>query len=666
MRYHRAFDDLAIVLNVETGDVLSADNLLAARLEPVIRSGTGCAALDLHFRRDDRWCVVPLVIVDVPMLEARERDPLVWPQRIVEFGKSIDADSIGDRIEAWLRALLAEGAMNREQFRIFGSADDERRFSVARAAGFLGAAPYEVVVRKAAPYVFARRHARSRDVVVAARDAELGAVLLKPVVRKLEILTSDNAAAAWYGVDSEQSERNVAIVDAANRSRKEIEAAETIVDLDDGEGVHIEPAPIVAVDSFFDFTGVVRRGEAPFSVLIHKERELPEPMVPDRPPTGGSSGRIVFGLRGRALQHGGADVDLAQMIAAAMRDEGFAVDIVDDAQKVTAFRPDLIHAFGLADGSAALAYARAAQNLEVPFALHALYDAPALGGYWGATVTPYCFRFTQDETTVASLSVLMRDRRLAVNSIVADAMFHPTQPSWKDDIASAMSIADVVFVTGPKEEEALRRVSADANFVSMPLPVAHSSDPAAIDALVGSQPYALLHAPIESTQNQLQAVRAVEMADIALVIAGPVTDADYASLVRSFAGDRVIMLDEPDPMTLEGLYRGADVFLDVAWVGCGLARAARALSRGAAPVVSARMPLQDLNLGEFGASVEPGDVQSIARGLGDTWTIRQHEAPQFEEIRTSALSGSGVRDVTTSIVVAYAQAIEKRTQPVLR
>ncbi len=321
--------------------------------------------------------------------------------------------------------------------------------------------------------------------------------------RKLEIVARDGLAAAWYGVESEQSERDVAIVDAAHRARAEIQSAVTVVDLDAGEGLRIEPAPLVPVDSIFDFTGVVRRGEAPFSVIVRNERQLPQPIVPDRPPTGGSSGRIVFGLRGRALQQGGADVDLANMIAAAMRDEGFVVDLVDDAQKATALRPDLIHAFGLADGTAALSYARAARSLEVPFALHALYDAPALGGYWGATVTPYCFRFAQDETTVASLSVLMRDRRLAVNQIVADAIFHPTQPTWKDDIASAMSIADVVFVTGPKEEEALRQVSADANFVSMPLPVAHAGEPAPIDALVGSQPYALLHAPIESTQNQL-------------------------------------------------------------------------------------------------------------------------------------------------------------------
>ncbi len=666
MRYHRAYDDLAIVLGIDAGDKLGAENLVAVRLEPVVRNGIGSAAVDLHFRREERWSVVPLVIVDVPMLEARERDPLVWPDRAKEISASFDADAIGDCVEAWLRLLLAEGAMSREQWRIFGSSADETHFTAARESGFLGAATYETVARKAAPYVFARRHAHGHDVVVAARDAELGAVLLKPVARKLEILTPDGAAAEWYGVESERSERHVAIVDAANRGRDGVEAAQTIVDLDAGEGMQIEPGPVIPVDALFDFTGVIRRAEKPFSVFVRKERQLREPIVPDRPPFGGSAGRLVFGLRGRALQFGGADVDLAEMIAIAMRDEGFEVEVVDDAQRAAALRPDLIHIFGLADSQAALAYARAARSLEIPFALHALYDAAALGGYWGATVTPYCFRFMQDETTVANLSGLMRDRRLAVNQVTADAVFHPTQPTWKNDIASTLEMADAVFVTGPKEEAALRQISDAANFVMLPVPVARSCEPAAITALVGSQPYALLHAPVESTQNQLQAVRAVELADIPLVIAGPVTDADYASLVRSFAGERVIMLDEPDPATLEGLYRGADVYLDVAWVGCGLARAARALSRGAAPVVSSRMPLQDLNLGEFAASVEPGDAHSIARGLGDTWTNRQHEASRFEEIRTAALSGSGVRDVTTSIVAAYAQAIEKRNNPVLR
>ncbi|MGH7714506.1 MAG: hypothetical protein ACREML_00775, partial [Vulcanimicrobiaceae bacterium] len=75
MRYHRAYFDLAVGLGIDPGDKLSAEHLVAVRLEPVVRNGIGSAAIDLHFRREERWSVMPLVIVDVSMLEARERDP---------------------------------------------------------------------------------------------------------------------------------------------------------------------------------------------------------------------------------------------------------------------------------------------------------------------------------------------------------------------------------------------------------------------------------------------------------------------------------------------------------------------------------------------------------------------------------------------------------------
>ncbi|MBV8425534.1 MAG: hypothetical protein JO349_10085, partial [Candidatus Eremiobacteraeota bacterium] len=505
------------------------------------------------------------------------------------------------------------------------------------------------------------------DVYVAARDAELGAVVLAPVARHVELASPDPSAQTWYGPASDIGERDVAIVDATNRERPEVAGARVVIDVDarDG-GVRIEPAPVVPVDSLFDFSGRVQRKESPFSVFIRNDRALRKPVVPDRAAVGGSSGHIVFGLRGRALQHGGADVDLAQALAGAMQDEGFTVDVVDDPQVAAALRPDLIHAFGLADATAAAQYLRVAKNSDVPFALHPLYDAPALGGYWGATVTPYCFRFMQDEVTVENLCELMRNRRLAVNAIVADSMYHPTQPRWAEDVRTVVGEADALFVAGPQEAAAMREIVRAARTVELPPPVGASVEPEAIAALVGSQSYALMHAPIEATQNQLMAVRAAELAEIPLVIAGPVTDADYAALVRAFAGERVILLGEPGPALLEGLYRGADLYVDIAWVGCGPARAARAVSRGASLVLSQRTPWEDLGLEEFVRAVNPGDVQAIARGMGDMWTVRQHEEARFEEIRLRAVAGWGVRDVTTAMVAAYAGTLEKRNQPVMR
>jgi glycosyltransferase involved in cell wall biosynthesis len=659
VRYHHAFAELAIPLG-DFSNVTKAEHLTAVRFEPVVRANSSAGVVDVHFSDGDRRGVIPFLIVDVAMLEVREREPLVWPERAAALGRLLEADAIGDAVEAWLRELAAIGPLSREQWKFFGTADHEKKFLDARASGFLGAASIEIVARKAAPFIFARRHGRSRDVVIAARDGELGSVLLTPYARGVEILTRDAAAEDWYGSTSVPGAREVAIVDIDGRGRDEIREAQTIIDLDGGEGVRIEPAPVVPVDSLFDFTGIVRRREVPFFVHVRSEREPRTPLVPKSAPIGGSSGHIVFGLRGRALAQGGADVDLARLLAEAMRDEGFTVDLVDDVQSATELQPDLIHAFGVADGTLTAAYGRAAQKLGIPFALHPLYDAPARGGYWGATVTPYCFRFMQDELTVAHLCSLMRVGRLAINTVVADGDFHPTQPRWRDDVRAALEMADAIFTLGPQETDAILQLAPSASIVSLPMPVAESPAVTAVEALTGPQAYALMHAPIEATQNQLQAVRAAQLANVPLVIAGPVADADYAALVRAFAGDRVVILGEPDAATLEGLYRGADVFVDIAWVGTGLARAARAVSRGAAVVFSDRMPGSDLNLGNFGRGVSPGDAQGIARGLGDTWTIRQHESEKFEEMQASVVPGWGVREVTAGVVAAYGQAIEKR------
>lgn len=664
MRYHRAFSDLAFVLGQFPQRTTEA-HLVAARFEPVLRAGSSAGLLDLHFRdSQDGRSVIPFVIVDVSMLEARERDPLVWPAGVEALGDRLDSEGIGERVESWLRELAAAGPMSRECWHIFGTPDDEKRFLAGRAAGFLGAAPIESVARKAAPFVFARRHARSRDVVIASRDAELGAVLLAPIARGVEILRSDSEAQAWYAPSTVTGTREVAIVDAQTRDDDAFATAAVKIDLDAAGGLRIDPAPIVPIDSLFDFTGVVKRREPPFSVEVRRTRELRAPIVPARAPVGGSSGHIVFGLRGRAFSIGGADVDLALMLAGAMRDEGFTVDLVEDAQSALALQPDLIHAFGFADAAATAAYGRVAKSLGVPFALHALYDAPGHGGYWGASVTPYCFRFMHDEASVANLCALMRQGRVSINQIVADGDFHPTQPRWREEMLTALALADVVFVLGSKEAEVVAQLDPHARIARCPMPVSSVERVAPIDALTGSLPFALLHAPIEATQNQLQAARAAELANIPLVIAGPVADADYAALLRAFAGDRVLILGEPDEATLEGLYRGADLFVDVAWVSCGLARAARAVSRGAALVLSDRAAGIDLGMGDFARLVSPGDSQAIARGLGDMWTVRQHEAERFEAVRAACVAGWGVLDVTTGIVGAYAQALEKRNMAV--
>jgi hypothetical protein len=665
MRFHRAFSELAIPLGAKPqGEIASAETLTAVRFEPIVRAGKGAGLVDLHFRRDDRRTVVPFVIVDVAMLEARERDVLVWPQFASESG--LVTDQIEDRLADWLADYAASDSLGIEGWHVFGDASDEAAFAAARAAGFLGAAPLEDVVRRAAPYVFARRHGRGRDVTIAARDAALGAAILAPVARRIRVVDGDPAALAWYAplVTGDVIENDVVVVDADHGAVLGDQEPVTTIDLDDGPGLRVEPAPTVPVDVLFDFSAHVLRGERPFWVRAKKEPKTVAPLIPDAPATGGSAGRILFGLRTGALRFGGADVDLAMTIAQGLRDEGFTVDVIDDPSAARELAPDLIHAFGLVDPTAAAAYATAATTLEVPFALHALYDAAAFGGGWGATVAPYCYRFAHDEATVQNFLGMMRDRRLAVNEVRAEAPFHPN-PRWESDSKAAVVRADVVFVTGEGEARAVREL-AGVDSIVVPIPIPPAPEAAAVAGLVGEEPYVFVHGPIEASQNQLQAARAAQRADLPLVIAGPIVDGEYAALIRAFAGDRTIVVGEPEPALVEGLYRAAEVFLDVAWLGCGLARAIRAVSRGSALALSNRMHASDLGLAEFAQEVDPGDVESIARGLGDAWYLRREEGQRFAEARLDLAARSGVRQVTRALCGAYLGVLERRNQPAIR
>ena len=664
MRTHTAFGELARPFGSGSlGETVVADSLIAARFEPVVRAGKGCGVVDLIFRRDGRNLVVPLVLIDVVMLEARERDLLVWPESMSEG--TIDEFAIAARIENWVAELFEERRLNAESWKIFGDDADGAIFASAREAGFLGAAPLEVVARRAAPYVFAMRHVRGRDVRITARDAALGASILERVARRVEIVSEDAAGVAWYAPHTAEGSAQILIVDRSHSDNGD-QAADVTIDLDAGGGTRIEPAPVVPLDVMFDFSGTVRRGEPSFGIRARRSRNLEDPVTTEGDAVGGSSGRILFVLRHGARRFGGADVDYAETLAGAMRDEGFTVGIIEDPAEIVDFQPNLIHAFGLADSALAATCQRAAAAMQVPFAIHPFYDAAGHGGYWGATVTPYCYRFMQDEAMVRTMLDLVAEKRLAVNDICADAPYHPTNTRWEQDARAAVSGADVVYVTGPGELAAVRQLGIEGEALTVLPPVPHSGAAAAIDAIVGSEPYALLHAPIESTQNQLQAVRAARIADLPLVLAGPVADPDYASLVRAFANERTVIVGEPDAATLEGLYRGAHVFLDASWVGCGLARAAKAVSRGAALAISARLPGSDLGLEAFTSDVDPARPETIARGLADAWYRRQEEPEAFREAQRAFVLRAEVREVTRRVVTGYAKVLERRKDTVLR
>ena len=118
--------------------------------------------------------------------------------------------------------------------------------------------------------------------------------------------------------------------------------------------------------------------------------------------------------------------------------------------------------------------------------MHPLCSGSQFGGFWGALVTPHCYRFGQDETTAEELCTLMRERRLALNAIRADTPFAP-QPNWGPSAREAIEAAEVVFVSGEGEAELVRQTGNPRELTWASPPVARAADvePAAIGCKVG-------------------------------------------------------------------------------------------------------------------------------------------------------------------------------------
>jgi hypothetical protein len=191
-------------------------------------------------------------------------------------------------------------------------------------------------------------------------------------------------------------------------------------------------------------------------------------------------------------------------------------------------------------------------------------------------------------------------------------------------------------------------------FVVPPLPTVEAPGGEVIGALVGADPFVLVHAPIGPLENQLLMARAVADVGVPLVLAGPVADPAYAERLREFAGD-LRLFGEPTPAQTAALYRSAAVVADAAWTARGHGRVATAAAAGAAIVVSTARWV-DLPLPERWL-VDPADVASITRGIGAAWDAASQRAVEIETLAASAVEKLGIAAAT--IVAAYATIAQR-------
>lgn len=607
MRTHRTHQVLA---PWSTGTpVLDPARLAAVRIEPVLRQRRPAFALDFYLAGEAGGTVIPGVLADPAVVVERDRDPLIWPAGTP--GDDAFARALAERVLPHLEALVLAAEPGAEHVLRFAEAAG---FDAARAAGCYGAAPLREALVRLAPYRYARRFARGRSVRIDAPDAVGGWLLLREL-GTVAVAAARRAPAelAWYGSAPQAGadEAEVAIVAPGAAA-----GAPCVLRLD-ADGPHrvdvIDPLPLDLGIDFDPAAGPVRRWFAVEAAPQPAPRALPDLRYAA---AGGSGGRIALVLgRADGLTHPDADTDEARALAAALGAEGFKARLVADFAELG--NADLIHLVGTRDGRRARALVEAGRRAGVPVAVHAHEEDAAQGGWWGAAVTRYCFEYGSDERDVQGYLKLLAERAVSIGEARADAPYAPPGAA-PDEAAAALRDAGVVFAASEAEAQAIRtRTGRRAPVVVVP-PLAPSAAPATIGALVGADPFALVHAPIGPEANQLLVARCAAAAAIPLVVTGPVGDASYLERVHEFGGpDLIVLAGEPAPEVAAGLRAAAAVVVDAAWVGAGGARLAAAALAGARLAVAGRrrFAAPGVNPREF----DPADAAGLTRALGEAW-----------------------------------------------
>ena len=595
--------------------VVGSGYLVAARLQPSYYPWPE-AWLDLVFWREGETALLPFVQIDPPMILVREASPLIWPSWLSLEVPVIDA--LEALLEPWLLSHALLGALDEEVIGYFTEDPQARAtFDAAREARFLCAAPAELVLADAAPYVYAQRFAQGRRVGIRSSDAALGAALLarmaNTVHADLGSVQRNELARAWYGIGVYDALPNASF-DVTIGPRHEAATASIALEVADGDDAMVSLTrpvfPLLAC-SFDPADGEpVRtfsaRAREP---ILRASRIVPAPVI------GGSSGRIAVVIRDDGLIAPEADVDYARALVEALVVQGFDAQLTV-ASAARAEGLDLIHLFGHRHVQQFAYILDEAKRLGIPVVCTPLFDDFENESLWGTAAIRTLLAGIRDDATQQTIERGIAERRLLLN------VEERGKAAYDEAQVRAMlkQSQSAIFSSRAEEAEVRARFgfTGSSRIVASlpPAPVV----PEPIGALCGLDEYLLVHAAVEPRANQWIAVRAAAEIGATCVLAGTVENAEYYQAVLEAAGSNAIWLPQErlSAGQLEALYAGARVYADLSWAGHGAARLVRAALRGTMPVFSIPLGLGEL-WPELTGGVDPASLESAITVLRQAW-----------------------------------------------
>ncbi len=660
MRFHDRHRRFALVPRSGSLVGIDASMLAFARLEPGWSLTQRCA-IDLGFRRDDRWLIAHGCEVEVAGLLERESSVVLWP---LDF-RSLDrqcADGIEQRIFPWLRVQFFNRRAREESLEIF---DPRHRSEVLRAREMrlLGVVPYAGLYEDLAPYAYAARHIRpgKQAAIVDPRGA-VGALSLERTGAEVALDLGDADAVAfaarWLDIDAKPVDRARVYDVTVARHAADIPAARVRVLRDGGEQgdaslpivVSLPPAITVSFDPDDGPTA------STLGISIVGDAVSARPSVLHEPaPQGGSSGRIAMLVREDALTNPDADTAAMRVLARRLEREGFEVGIFPVGARADIAPYDLVHAWGSEVAAAALVLLQALPAM--PLVASLAIDDPRGESFSGPKAAKAVYGNVNDAAMFDLYFAALGARALSIENAAPEREFDP-RPATEAAVRALLERCDVALLSCPAEEQLLRSRFGWAGS-TIAVPALAEGAPRCEDAevLAGGEEFVLCDLPVEGRSNQIALALAAKKRGIPVLFTGPVLDHQwFQSLIEALGvGSLWIPQRHLNLANHAWLRARARVVADCSWAGRGAHNVVAAAATGAFPLLSSSGYGREL-FGTLAEVVDPGDHGAIEEGLVRAW---ERAPTERERLRSHVRVAFDQTTAFIACVTAYQLAGER-------
>lgn len=593
--------------------VARLETLSVARFETIMYEHVGLGLLDLTFVDCGKPATIPAIAIDTAALAQRDGSTFLWPEHIAAGIPESVLEQIEGEVTPWLRRLVRGRVVSGESIRRYASS---QAFDEARERGDLGAAPYQIALPGVAPFVYARRFSRGRLLELRCMHAARGSAVLRGSARAVSA-RDERAALDWFGIESQKF-----------TVPPEIEIVERVEDAGQSPTVVARISPTIPrapwrripisqpVPMEFPFT--FDEADAPavgwFAVRNTETDIRPRRDSPRTTFTSESSGRIAILVRPDTHVAEDSDTDEATELGFRLRSIGIDVEIVTTLDAIQNVAPDLIHVFAAFGDDSRPNIADRLSSVGIPYVV----SLEPLGGYteWEECSLPYIFNIA-DTVRRKTYELAYQERLLTLGE--SDASIEPS-PAWQNrhdsELRTLLRGAHAVFTS--EDPTTLReRFTIDAKtLIAYPGTfIAPEPNEADVSALVPSEPFALVHAPLLKKNHQLSIVNALRDR-VPLVLAGPISDVIYAGRIQRAATGGIYVVADPSPEVIAALYRRAALIVDPSLRPSGLSRVLRGMMCGALPIFPESSPLRRI-LSPESPSYNPRSTESIRQAFVD-------------------------------------------------